>query len=446
MEGAAGKFAELFAALRKTEDVPERLELQGLASRGDGGDLVLREDVRGPVEDLEARLKASLDSGASYRGAAGAAKLDVDHRNVTYVIYALFPTDGGEELYIGESGQTMTERFEQHPDGCPELTAAMEKTGGKDAWTCVVILVLPEDARSKELLLYIEARIQRLLDTVDGAHGLNCHYGAGTYGGAPDEDQWVAKYVDFAEFISERGRLPSTKSKNSNEKTVGVWAQNQRSKSEQMSTHRRDALDALGSMWKWKINAPPVPNSTLFAKLRADDRVTASGGMFIPIDIFGAQRVKDARRQFANGAMPESERDIIREEFPGLEMPSGDAAFRLNAEAFSKAHPGAFTRPSKTKERALCGWLNGLQRGAIAMTKTREKILEDFGISVLLKTLKSPEFRAETVARQNAYNAARHAEAREAKKRRMLDDISTGSNELCSTRLPEFAEARPESA
>lgn len=433
--GAAAQFVAFFASLRETKDVHERLVRLGLATRS-GGEIVLRDDVRKPFEALAARLGASLGAGMSPREAVEAAALDVDLREVTHVVYGLFLTAGGPELYVGETVQSAAVRFAKHPAGCPKLSAWIEETGGKLGWTCAVLLVLPEDARSKELLLYLEARLQRLLDTVEGAHGLNVHYGAGTYGGAPDEDRWLARYVELIEFVAERGELPAQSAKDPFEKTLGIWANNQRRRRDKMSAHRRKALEALGSAWQWRIRASYVTNAALFAKLRADDRVKASGGMHIPSDIPGAnaRRVFSARQDYANKKMSEQDRAIVDSEFQGLAMTAPNASFYLNARGFAEAHPGAETLPSKNNDKAMYMWLNDLQTGNIdADAPWRMKVLEKFNLSSLLEMRKSSEVRGATSGRRkalrderNAEVSARRAGEREEAKRRKISDLTAG--------------------
>lgn len=431
----AKQFVEFFESLGKTDVVAERLVILGLATRGPNGELVLREDVRVPFEDLKTRLRESLAAGMSSSEAIAAAALDVDHRKVTHVIYGLFLTAGGLGAYIGESSRTPVERFAEHPSNdCTKLAAAMEATGGKGNWTCAVLLVLPEDARSKELLLYLETELQRLLDTVDT--GYNCHYGAGTYGGAPDEYRWLANYVKMIDFVVKHGKSPSQKSKDAFEKTLGTWADNQRRNRDKMSTHRRKALEALGIVWKWRIYAPYVTNAALFAKLRADERVTSSGGMFVPTDIPGvdAQRVKNARQRYNRKEIPEADRAIIDAEFPGLAMTAPDVSFYLSAKAFAKEHPGAKTLPSCAKEQSMYMWLKNMRNGIIDVDDPwRKKVLADFGLSSLLETLKPHKVRFTNVATRNANVAELHAErseacaeAREAKRRCMRSCIAAG--------------------
>lgn len=432
----AKQFVAFFESLGKTDVVAERLVLLGLATRGKDGELVLREDVRGPLEDLKTRLRASLAAGLSSRDAIAAAALNVDHDEVTHVIYGLFLTAGGIGAYIGESENTPTKRFKHHPKGCTKLAAAMEATGGKGNWTCAVLLVLPEDSRSKELLLYIEAELQRLLDTVDGVGGLNCHYGRGTYSGAPDEKKWIANYVELIEFVSKHGKLPSQKAKDAADRTLGIWASNQRQTREKMSTHRRKALDALGDAWQWRIYAPYVTNAVLFEKLRADERVTSSGGLDIPVDIsgVGVKRVVKARQRYKTKEMPKADRAIVDTEFPGLTMTAPNASFLLSAKAFAEKHPTARTMPSCASEPSLYKWLKHVRDGHTDMDDPwRKKVLEDLKLSPLLETLKPPGVRAATIAANRARNAERHveesgarAEAREAKKRRKIAAIEAG--------------------
>lgn len=435
-ESPASEFVDLFRALQKTMDIPERLELQGLATRGDDGELVLREDVREPFEDLEARLRASLDAGASYREAAEAAKFDVDHTKMTNVVYAIFRKDGGPGLYVGETSRTAARRFVEHPKNCKKLAEAFDGSdGGKDDWECVVLFALPEDARSKELLLHLEARLQNLLNTIDGPEALNCHCGAGPYGGVSNEDAWLSHYVDMIEFVAKHGRTPSTVSKVKVVKSLGMWVAIQRGARDEMPTHRRWALEALGSAWEWRINSHFVTNAIFFEKLRADARVTSSGGVDIPTDIPGvnALRVRSARNQYKRNEMPERDRAIVDAEFPGLKMTARNASFRLGAEAFAKKHPGAETFPSYRGDKALYRWLDGMRRGTIGMTSWRKKVLEDLGLAALLKTLKPMEFRAAVVSLNNAQTAERNAErdaaraeAREAKRQKRIDDIAAG--------------------
>jgi hypothetical protein len=428
---AAERFVAFFRSLRDTKDVDERLVRLGLAERGEGGDIALREDIRGPFETLVARLRASLDAGATPREAVEATAIDVDLREVTHVVYGLFQRAGGPELYVGETVQTAAARFAAHPKGCPKLAAWIEETGGKVGWTCAVLIVLPGDARSKELLLYLEARLQRLLDTVDGAHGLNCHYGAGTYGGAVDEERWISKYVEFIEFATEHGRMPSHGSADAHEKTLGNWAKVQRQKREGMSTHRRKALEALKSAWQWSIISPRMSNAVLFEKLRSDDRVTSTEGVCIPTDIVGSMRVNNARKRFASGAMPTADREIVVDEFPGLAMSSSDASFLLSVKAFSDAHPDASTLPSCMSETKLYRWLANLRIGMISMTDWRENIMRNHGLDGLLNTLDPIDKRFDTVSKRKMRTIERTADiseacekARDAKRCKMIDDLT----------------------
>ena len=430
----AKKFVELFRALQKTRDVPERLELLGLATRV-CGDLVICDAVREPFEALEERLKASIAVGRSTREAAEAEGLDVDHGENTYVLYAIFKKGGGRELYVGETSTTAAERFRTHPGGCPKLAEAFDgSVRGKDEWTCVVLFALPEEARSKELLLYLEARLQELLGTVDDPDGLNCHFGAGVFGGEPDEERWLERYVDMIEFVAKHGKTPSKHSKFKSDKALGTWASNQRQTRDKMSTHRRKALDALGGVWKWRINASPVPNAVLFEKLRTDVRVEASGGVHIPTDITGidAQRVNTARRHYKSGEMSTQDRTIVDSEFPGLKMTAHEAAFWMSAKTFAKKYPSVETLPSWTDDE-MYFWLKGVQNGAIAMTSSREKVLESLGLSKILDTLKPPGVRAATVERKNERRAVLNtdrsvvcAERREAKRQKSIDDVALG--------------------
>lgn len=446
--------------IARTTRVDERLVHHGLGTVVDGtfaprADLL---PVLAPI-DLAERL---AKGGATPREvverlADDAAAAGATPGGSTFVVYAIYR--GGEltgtwadaaspielgidadgRVYVGETVDTCDRRKKSHPRGCPKLVEAFESTpGGKDAWTCRPVVALPERARHKELLLYIEGRLQRALDTVDGAWGLNVHYAAGRFGGARDEGPWLASFVAFVRFVRDNGKFPSVGAEDPDEKKLGQWVNHQRSGRAAMPTHRVRALEAV-RCWAWRVKAPPMTTKQKLDFLATSEIVRETGGWLFPRDGKGHAvfHMRQALRGTGNCVVTPEDRERVERDFPGLLLTAPEATFRYNATRFAAAYLNAETgeieEPRWCEDPWAYDWLFRLRGGSVETTGDRRAFLGTVGLGALLETFKNEDKRAE-VAKRNAERwrestaevGERRKQARTEKERVMKESIAMG--------------------
>jgi hypothetical protein len=383
------QYLELFDSLSKASSQYERIEALGLGHIMPCGSIMLREDVQCIVEDVLSFIDGALSSNTHWMASKMLSDYcynkygyDNERSNTVYVIYE---KDGNVPyVYIGSTSRPLRERWYEHPGRCPKLLWAFGQTdGGKGDWVCRPVLELPEDARSNDILLVIEAKIQKALSTVDTSHGLNCHYGNDIYECNDTDSSWRERYKEYVDYRSTRDKDPSQHSKDKQERTIGKWIVRQRHSKASMPTHRLRALDAVAG-WTWSIHRSPTSATELIETLRSHPTVKSSGGMLMPPS--GDKLAQQAYnlRKACNGSrhfiLSEENLETIRQFLPGLFLNGHTAKFFLDATEFSKRYKGPRNLPSWHKDKKFASWLHHIQTEHTKIDKKRSKILEDLDL------------------------------------------------------------------
>ena len=430
-------FVRHAAKLTGVREVPKRLVEHGLA-RIVGGELLLREDAKeffdGPYQFAKDLLEAGYSRNAVLDALADrAAKEGATASESYFVLYMItcgtrFSGMWFDDLaYLGETQNTCAKRFEGGHKGSTKLRAAYAAApGGRDAFTCRPILVLPEHLHFKELLLFFEAKFHELFDTV--ANGLNCHCGAGKWGGAVDEGRWLANYVAFMRHVPRTGELPRAKAEDEEEKRLGEWVSHQRSGRKTMTVPRKMALE-MAACWEWQVKAA---NKTVAAKLdvlAGTDEYKGSGGWLFPPRSSAIGRMVAYLRLAIKGStkygvVTPEDLERIERDFPGLMVDGPEASIRHRVTTsivpkYLDAKTGAFTKPSQTDDKASYGWYNQLVNGHTRPTEAMWAWLESVGLGCIRAARKDAETLAANAERKaeraRIFNAARDELARAAK-------------------------------
>ena len=429
MPDVATVYTAFFGRLRDAADDNERLSVLGHGSVV-GGTFALRPDLRALLESAKTHLTSSLDAGATrveaisrLADAAEAAGVTADE--TTFVLYAAYPESGEQKLYVGETAGTVDGRWRSHPNGCPLLTSAISATvGGKGRWICRPILALPENSRSKDLLLYFEEAIQRHLETKGTPWGLNYQYGRGTFDGAADDDSWLSNYVGVIEFIGRSGKFPSQNAIDPDIRKLGKWVHNQRMTRAQLSTHRAKALEAI-RCWKWSVKASPKVTAEKIAVLRTNKAVVDSEGWLMPKNDRGVVDIRQTLKGKTRCVITNADRADIENHLPGLLLSGHEALFRWKAVQCSRMYVsnGVFELPAS--DSPFYHWIFDIRRGAVSLSPERVSFLESIGMGEIVLGLKPLPDRAVTRMHNDERNFSKVA--LDSKRRRICRELEISS-------------------
>ena len=300
---------------------------------------------------------------------------------------------------------------------------------------CRPILALPENARSKELLLYYEAKIQRMFETVDTPWGLNHHYGSGMWGGAMDENTWRAKYDGVIEHVGKTGKFPPARSDDPRVRKLGQWILNQRYRHANMPTHRVRALDAIGP-WKWHVNASSISTEQKIDTLLKDPVVEDSGGWKIPE--WAAAWADNMRRAYIGKGTTHvatiADKAMIEKYLPCLTMNGKEAHFRYTAMIFKSkfmdSETGEIAYPTVKEDKRAYMWILGIRNGNTTMTPDRGSFLESIGLGHVASTLYTEDARAAKRDRNLEHARKTNGEVSERCKKARLDAIRRTRSEI----------------